>query len=131
MDATAALGAPRFHTHAGLETRDHVGARDVAIAAAGKHLVAVGVVTAEVEQVDAGEGDEEPADEGEGVDSLGGVEALEEDEGGAEGGGREGHIVQGVDTGTELARPCRSLSWCGVASRSKRTYSLGIGSAPC
>jgi hypothetical protein len=59
--------------------------------------VAVWVFAAEVEEVDAGEDDEEAAEEGEGVDGGGGVEAAEEDEGGDEGEGCEGYVVEGVD----------------------------------
>jgi hypothetical protein len=58
---------------------------------------AVWIVAAEVEEVDACEGDEEAAEEGDGVDGFGGVEAAEEDKGCAEGGGCEGYVVEGVD----------------------------------
>ena len=91
------LGAAGLHAAAGLDARDHVGARHVAGAAAGEGLCAVGVGAAEVEEVDAREGDEEAADQGENADCLGRVKALEEDEGGAEGRGREGDVVEGID----------------------------------
>jgi len=61
-------------------------------------VAAFGVFAREVEEVDAGEDDEEAAEQGDGVDCVGGVEALEEDEGGAEGAGCEGYVVEGVDT---------------------------------
>ena len=60
--------------------------------------VAVGVVAREVEQVDAGEDDKEAAEKRDCVYGGGGVEALEEQEGGCEGAGREGYVVEGVDT---------------------------------
>lgn len=91
------LGAAGLHAAAGLDARDHVGARHVASAAASEGLCAVGVGAAEVEEVDAREGDEKPADQGEDADGLGRVKALEEDEGGAEGRRREGDVVEGVD----------------------------------
>lgn len=92
----AALRPARLHAHARLEARDHVGARSVAVSAPREHVGAVGVVAAEVEEVDAREGDKEAADEGERVDGFGGVEALEEDKRGAERGGGECDIVKGV-----------------------------------
>ena len=58
---------------------------------------AVWVLPREVEQVNAREDDEEAGEEGNGVHGVGGVEAAEEDEGGAEGGGREGDVVEGVN----------------------------------
>lgn len=58
---------------------------------------AVGVPAADVEQVDAGEYYEEAGEEREGVYGVGGVEAAVEDEGGAESGGCEGYVVEGVD----------------------------------
>lgn len=98
-EPVAALRPARLHAHARLDARDHVGARGVAAVAARERLGAVGVVAAEVEEVDAREGDEEAADEGEGADHVGGVEAVEEDEGGAEGGRGEGDVVEWVDAG--------------------------------
>ena len=59
---------------------------------------AVRVFAGEVEQVDAGEDDEEATEEGDGVDGVGCVEAPEEDKGGAEGCCGEGNIVEGVHT---------------------------------
>lgn len=75
----AALRPARLHAHARLDARDHVGACGIAVATPRKHLGAVRVATAEVKKIDAREGDEEAADEGERVDGFGGVEALEED----------------------------------------------------
>ena len=60
--------------------------------------MAVRVFLREVEEEDAGEDDEEAAEEGDGVDRGGCVEALEEDEGGAEDGGGEGYVVDGAYT---------------------------------
>lgn len=59
----------------------------------------VGVFAREVQQVDATEDDEEAAEEGYGVYRVGGVEASKEDEGGDEGEGREGYVVEWVDPG--------------------------------
>jgi len=59
--------------------------------------VALGIVSGEVEKVDAGEDDEESAEEGDRVDGVGRVEATEEDEGGCERGGGEGYVVEWVD----------------------------------
>ncbi len=60
--------------------------------------MAVWIAAGEVEKVNACKDDEEAGEEGEGVYGVGGVEALEEDEGGAEGGCCEGDIVEGVDS---------------------------------
>lgn len=98
-EPVAALGPARLHAHARLDARDHVGARGVAAVAARERLGAVGVVAAEVEEVDARKGDKEAADEREGADHVGCVEAVEEDEGRAEGGRGEGDVVEGVDAG--------------------------------
>lgn len=48
---------------------------------------------AEVEEVDAEEGDGEPGEEGERGYAVGGVESLEEDEGGDERCGGEADVV--------------------------------------
>ena len=98
-EAVAALGPARLHAHACLDARDHVGACGVAAVAARERLGAVRVVAAEVEKVDAREGDEEAADERKGADHVRRVEAVEEDEGRAERGRGEGDIVEGVDAG--------------------------------
>jgi hypothetical protein len=52
---------------------------------------------ADIEQVNAHENDEEAAEEGDRVDSASGVESLEEDGAGDDGGGREEHVVDRVD----------------------------------
>jgi hypothetical protein len=51
-----------------------------------------------IEKVDTGEDGKEATKEGNGVDGVARVEALEEDEGGDESAGGESDIVQGVDT---------------------------------
>lgn len=56
------------------------------------------VAAGEVQQVDPCEDDEEAGEEGEDVDSVGGVEAAIENEGGAEGCGCECYIVQRIHT---------------------------------
>ena len=96
--AEPAEGSPRLHAHPRLEARDHIGAGGIAGPVAAHRLSAVGVAAAQVEQVDAGEGDEEAGQQREGVHGIGGVETAEEDEGGAESGGGEGHVIQRVDT---------------------------------
>ena len=113
----AALGPPGLHAHARLDARDHVGPRGVAAVAAPERLGAVGIVAGEVEQVDAREGDEEAADEGEGADDVGRVEAVEEDEGSAEGGRGEGDVIKRVDT-------IKRVSDAGNLQEGQLTYML-------
>lgn len=60
-------------------------------------FVAVGVFAAEVEQVDAGEDDEEAAEEGYCVYGGGGVETLEEETRCDERAGGEAYVIEGVD----------------------------------
>lgn len=76
--------------------------------AAVDELGAVGVPAGDVEQVDAGEDYEEAGEQGEGVDGVGGVEAAVEDEGGAEGGGCEGYVVEGVNS---IFRSAFLIAW--------------------
>ena len=54
---------------------------------------AVGVFAREVEEVHARKNDEEAAEEGDCVHSIGCVESAEEEEGRNEGAGREGYVV--------------------------------------
>jgi hypothetical protein len=70
-----------LHGAAGREAGNGVGGRAVGEGRA-EVAVAVGVVAREVEEVDAGEDDEEAAEKGDCVYGRGGVEALEEEEGG-------------------------------------------------
>lgn len=86
--------------------------------------VAVGVVAREVEEVYAGEDDEEAAEQGDGVDGGGGVEALEEEAGGDKGAGGEGDVVEGVDASGGLVV---EEFWV----RKRRTCWWRIGSGPC
>jgi hypothetical protein len=58
---------------------------------------AVWVPARDVEEIDAGKDYEEAGEEREGVYGVGGVEAAIEDEGGAEGRGCEGYVVERVD----------------------------------
>lgn len=53
--------------------------------------------SAQVEQIDAHEDDEEAADEADAVSRPSRTHALEEDEGGKDGGGGEEDVVDGVD----------------------------------
>lgn len=54
----------------------------------------VRVAAREIEKINAAENDEEAAEEGDSVDGVGSVEALEEDEGGTEGGGCKGYVIE-------------------------------------
>lgn len=94
---------PGLQTETGLYARDHVGTGGVGAAAARDHLLAVGVRPREVQQVNAGKCCQESAEEGECVDNVGRVEAAEEDKRGAEGKGREGNVVEGVDAAPNLS----------------------------
>ena len=64
--------------------------------------MAVRVGSREVQEIYAGENDEETCDEGDRVDRVGGVKTSEEDEGGDENGRGEGHVVDGTDTARSL-----------------------------
>lgn len=87
-----------FHAHARLNAGDHVGAsHSIAVGAASQGAGAVRIGTAEVQQVDAREGDEEATKEGQNVDDVGCVEAPEEDERGHDGGRGECDVVERVD----------------------------------
>lgn len=79
--------------------RDAVQIKTAAVSVQLHVIVAFGVLTREVEEVNAGEDCEETAQKRNGVDSVAGVEASEEDEGCDEGAGGEGHVVQRIDTG--------------------------------
>lgn len=103
MDAADAVArrvsaAASLHTATGLEAGNHVGRGGVVARARAGELLAVGVASREVEKVDTGENDEEAAEQRNGVDGIGSVESTEQDEGGAECGGRKGDIVKRVDT---------------------------------
>lgn len=78
------------------EAADSV-ARNAVAQRVAERVRAVGVIAREVEEVHAGEDDEEAAEERDGVYGGGGVEALEEEAGGDEGKGREGYVVEGID----------------------------------
>jgi hypothetical protein len=88
-----------LHRAAGLQNSDTVSGYAVFVDLAIHKFVAVWVTAGEVEEVDACEDDEEATEQGEGVDGVGGTEAAEEEEGGAEGCGSEGHVVEGVYAG--------------------------------
>ena len=66
-------------------------------------MTAIRIFSRKIEEVDAGEDDEEAAKEGDCVHGIGRVEAAEEDEGGAEGEGRERDVVKRVDASFTLA----------------------------
>lgn len=71
----------------------------------GYQLVAFGVVAREVEQVDPSKNDKEPAEKGDCVDGIGGVEAAEEYERGTQSSSGEGYVVERVDSVTQISRP--------------------------
>lgn len=52
----------------------------------------------EVEKVDTEEGDDEAGQQGYGVGGVIGVEALEQDDGGYEGGCRKSNVIHGIHT---------------------------------
>lgn len=58
-----------------------------------QEALAVRVAAGEVEQINPCEDDKETAEERDCVDSVGGVEALEEEERGTENGCGESHVV--------------------------------------
>jgi hypothetical protein len=64
-----------------------------------EQAVSIGVGIGEIKQVNAGKGDEEADQEGDGVDGVGGIKSREEDERGAENGGGEGDIVKRINAG--------------------------------
>ena len=93
-------GAAGLHAAAGAHAGDGVGGDAVVVVLGqrfGGERGALGIFAREVEQVDAGEDDEEAGEERDGVDGGGGVEAAEEDEAGDEGEGGEGNVIEGVD----------------------------------
>jgi hypothetical protein len=95
-----------------LDTGDYVGG-DAVVRGAVYEFRAVWVAAGDVEEVDTGEDYEEAGEEREGVYGVGGVEAAVEDEGGAEGGGCEGYVVEGVDA-VELSISIFPLQLRGV-----------------
>lgn len=113
--AAGAAAAAGLHAAAGAEGGHGVGGHGVlgvAEEVQGRVAVAGGVVAArQVQQVDAREDDEEAAEQADGVDGRGGVEAAEEDEGGDEGEGREGYVVERVDSAAALT--ARVAQACG------------------
>ena len=90
------LTASRLHAAPGREAADGI-AGDAVGERVAEGVAAVGIVAGQVEQVDAGEDDEEAAEEGDCVYGGGGVEALEQKAGCDEREGREGYVVEGVD----------------------------------
>jgi len=103
---TAALcvgAAAGLHGAAGQRTGHGIGGDAVEVEAAAiaiqLHVIATFRIFArKIEKVDTGEDGKEATKEGNGVDGVARVEALEEDEGGDESAGGESDIVQGVDT---------------------------------
>lgn len=73
--AVAFVAPSCLHAASRLDARDEVG-RNAVFGCSAEHLAAVGVGAREVEQVYTGEDDEEAAEEGDGVDGVGGVESA-------------------------------------------------------
>lgn len=98
--------SPALHAHARAEAAHAVYGYPINFAvfptlvsfalAANAEVAAVWIFAREVEEVDAGEDGQEAAEERDGVDDVGCVEASEQDEGREEGAGREGDVVEGV-----------------------------------
>jgi hypothetical protein len=94
----------RLHGMARQGSREGIGWDTVEVEAAAVagylHVaVALGVFAREVEEVDAGEDDEEAAEKGDCVYGVAGVEALEENKRCDEGAGGKGDVVQRIYTG--------------------------------
>ena len=99
-EAAAVVGRTAgLHTAPGAHARDGVGGDAVVVEFGdllGGEQPPLGIFAGEIEQVDAGEDDEEAGKEGNSVDGGGGVEAAEEDEAGEESEGCECDVVQRV-----------------------------------
>ena len=116
MTPASLHAAPRREA-ANSVTGDAVGER------VAERLCAVGVFTRQVEQVHAGEDDEEAAEKRDCVYGRGRVEALEEEARGDEGAGCEGYVVEGVDAGSKLVAGLE----CRKGEKRGRTYWWRIG----
>lgn len=88
--------AAGLHRAPGLVAGDAVRRHSVVLHLGVDQLVSVRIVPREVQQVDAREDDQEATEQRDRVHGFGGVEALEEDEGGTQRGGGESDIVQRV-----------------------------------
>lgn len=102
--------APSLHGATGEGSRHGIGRDAVEIKAAAipvqlHVIVSFGVFAREVEEVDTGEDCEETAQKRNGVDSVAGIEASEEDKGCDEGAGGKGYVVQRIDTGKVSKEP--------------------------
>ena len=86
-----------MHAATGREAADSV-AGDAVGHCVAECVCAIGVFARKVEEVDAGEDDEEAAKERDGVYGGGGVEALEQEARSDEGKGGECYVVEGVYT---------------------------------
>ncbi len=88
------LASAPLHASPCLEARESVCGYAILFGSfAIQQSVAVRITARKVEEVDAGEDDEEAAEEGESVDSVGSIKAAEEDEGRAECSCGESDIV--------------------------------------
>jgi hypothetical protein len=86
--------------------------------------VAVRISAREVEKVDAREDDQEAHDQRYRVDGIGGVEASEQDEGSAQHGGGKGHVVDGADSSSLLAKTQLSVEWDSAHGLRERVQSF-------
>ena len=96
-NAVAAKAAAGLHADAGLDAGDHVGAHSIgASTAAQASTIRIGA--RKVEQIDTSECNEEAANQRQGVNRIGRVEAAKEDERGTQSSRRKGDVVERVDT---------------------------------
>lgn len=100
---------PRLHAHAGLDARDHVGARDVHAWSSRCQFLAVGIASREIEEVDAREYGQEAGQERDGVDGVCRIKAGVKGSRGYKGCGGEGDVVKRVDAARSPELAQRSL----------------------
>lgn len=93
--------ATKLHRPASLETRNTICRHSIFVIFGVDQVVSVRIVSREVKEVNAGEDDEESTQKGNGIDSVRGIESLEQNERGAKRSGRKSDIVERVDTAKE------------------------------
>lgn len=86
-----------LHRPSGLVACNRIG-RDSFIVHLIQQSSPVRIMSREVQKVDAGEDNEESAEQRNGVHGIGGIETFEENKRGAQGGCGEGDIVEWVNT---------------------------------
>lgn len=97
QESDARGASARLHGSSSLEAGDSVCWDSVLVQLGVDHVVSIGIVSRQIEQVDSGEDNQESAQQGNGVNGIGSVESLEENKRSAERGGRKGDIVEGID----------------------------------